>query len=100
MDRKAQWLLLVQVACLHYDQLGQMAKVYGALWAIQNGGKLMEHPPLGHFDNPLWPLADALRVEPSCIPPDLERAAWDFVDMHLLAKPRPGWLEYLPEEAR
>lgn len=72
-ERKQAFVLLVQTAVLHYDIRGV-------------------------HDNPLWPLADALRVDPACIPPDLENAAWGFVDKHLLGAPRPAWLEYLPEE--
>ena len=48
-------------------------------------------------DNPLWPLDEALRVDPMCIPTGLEFAAWEFIDSLLWGKPRPEWVRYLPE---
>jgi hypothetical protein len=72
MDRYQAFLMLVQMACLHYDIKGVC-------------------------DNPLWPLADALCLEPGCIPPNVELAAWQFVDRLVSGKPRPEWVQHRPD---
>ncbi len=80
MDRKQQFLMLVQTACIGYD-----------LCSITAGERNVRA---------VWVLADALRVDPECIPPDLETAVWAFVDHHYKGTDRPAWLEYLPEDER
>lgn len=49
----------------------------------------------GVNDSPLWPLADAMRLDSRCIPEHMEIAALDYVAAIYGGKPEPGWVRYV-----
>jgi hypothetical protein len=73
-DRRPDWLVLVQTACIITETVRTHAG------STESAGVTV--------------LANAMRVDVRSVPGDMAVAAWEFVDWHYAGKEQPAWVRY------
>ena len=71
------------------DQFLMLVQTEGIVWDIK-----------GEHDGcmAVTILAQAMKVDPACLPENLERATWEFIDHILTNGDAPAWLRYSKKE--